>query len=138
MATKVVAVGECGLDTSSNQTERDIRRQLEYFKKQIILAIDKNLPLVIHCRGDDRTDELCLNTLAKLVSPTHRIHRHCFNGSVSHYTRWKSTFKNCKFGISPFLLKNKKYPEYRSLICEMNLQDLIMETDAPYIYPEGD
>ena len=99
MATKVVAVGECGLDTSSNQTERDIRRQLEYFKKQIILASDKNLPLVIHCRGDDRTDELCLNTLAQLVSPTHRIHRHCFNGSVDEVAEFTTRNAMELYGI---------------------------------------
>lgn len=62
--TKVVAVGECGLYSTDMKT--DINKQLEYFEKQIVLALKKSVPVVIHCRGDTRLDEQCLT--AWLVS----------------------------------------------------------------------
>ena len=48
---------------------------------------------------------------------------------------WKSAFPHCKFGISPFLILEDKYPDFRALVCEMDLKDLLIETDAPYLFP---
>lgn len=62
----------------------------------------------------------------------HHIHRHCFLGNIDMYRKWKSYFPNCKFGIYPFLLMEEKYPDIRSTVCNMDINDIIIETDAPY------
>ncbi|CAG2207161.1 tatD [Mytilus edulis] len=67
-ANRVVAVGECGLDNSGRKW--DVEKQIKFFEKQIVIAVKRDLPLVIHCRGDERTDEICLNTLVQLL-PKH-------------------------------------------------------------------
>jgi TatD DNase family protein len=90
--TKVVAVGECELESTDLKT--DINKQLEYFEKQIVLAVKKNLPLVIHCRGDKRLDEQCLNSLTCILPRDFKIHRHCFNGKPDTYNKWKVAFAN--------------------------------------------
>lgn len=131
-ATKCVAVGECGLDNSDGNT--DVNKQLKYLEKQLEIAKEVKLPVVIHCRGDTRTEENCLNCLTNILPKTHKIHRHCFNGDDSSYSKWKSAFPNCKFGISPFLIMNEKYPDLRAVVCSMKLEDIILETDAPYIH----
>ena len=113
------------------------KKQIEYFNKQLHLANRTKLPIVIHCRGDQRTDELCLNCVTNLLPSTHRIHRHCFNGNTAMYRAWKTAFPSCKFGISPFLLLDDKYPDFRALVCEMKLEDLLIESDAPYLHPSS-
>jgi TatD DNase family protein len=92
--TKVVAVGECGLYSTDMKT--DINKQLEYFEKQIVLALKKSVPVVIHCRGDTRLDEQCLNSLTRILPRDFKIHIHCFNGNPDTYNKWKAAFPNCK------------------------------------------
>ncbi|CAG2207189.1 tatD [Mytilus edulis] len=123
-ANRVVAVGECGLDNSGRKWD---------VEKQIVIAVKRDLPSVIHCRGDERTDEICLNTLVQLLPKHFKLHRHCINGDEIMYRKWKTSFPNCKFGISPFI---QKYPKYRSLVCNMKLIDIVLETEAPYLYSE--
>ncbi|CAC5414738.1 tatD [Mytilus coruscus] len=50
-STKTVAVGEIGLDDSTNPSRRDFERQIKYFRKQLYLATELNLTVVIHSRG---------------------------------------------------------------------------------------
>ncbi|CAC5356177.1 tatD [Mytilus coruscus] len=133
-ANRVVAVGECGLDNSGRKW--DVEKQIKFFKNQIVIAVKRDLPLVIHCRGDERTDEMCLNTLVRLLPKHFKLHRHCFNGDEVMYRKWKTSFPNCKFGISPFILNDQKYPKFRSLVCNMKLKDIVLETDAPYLHSE--
>ncbi|VDI07414.1 Hypothetical predicted protein [Mytilus galloprovincialis] len=57
--------------------------------------------------------------------------------STAEYRQCKAMFPNGKFGISPFLLMDNKYPGYRATVCEMKLEDLVLETDSPYLKPQG-
>ncbi|XP_063442890.1 putative deoxyribonuclease TATDN2 [Mytilus trossulus] len=138
-AKNVCAIGECGLD-AQQASERDISRQMEVLDSQLQLAKAKQLPVVIHCRGlsgEDSTDDRCLDVMRKVLEKDHRIHRHCFGGNIGMYRKWKSYFPNCKFGISPFLLMEEKYPDIRSTVCNMDINDIIIETDAPYLSNKG-
>ena len=51
-AKQVVGVGECGLDTSSPW--HTLYRQEETFRAQLEISRTTNLPVVIHCRGDEQ------------------------------------------------------------------------------------
>ena len=82
-------------------------------------------------------DNRCLKSLEKILDTNHHIHKHRFVGNFNSYQNWKRSFPNCKFGVSPFLLTEEKYPELRSTLCDIELNDLIIETDAPYIGKNG-
>ena len=64
---KVVAVGECGLDTDSDE-------EVELFKFNIQLAKETGLPLVVHCR----------NQFEKVfeVLDLDKVQMHCFTGNM--------------------------------------------------------
>ncbi|CAG2254367.1 tatD [Mytilus edulis] len=128
---------------------RETKRQMESWlsdlevlveAKKLQLAKVKQLPVVIHCRGlsgEDSTDDKCLGVMRKVLEKDRHIHRHCFGGNIGMYRKWKSYFPNCKFGISPFLLMEEKYPDIRSTVCNMDINDIIIETDAPYLSNKG-
>ncbi|OWF55565.1 deoxyribonuclease YabD [Mizuhopecten yessoensis] len=63
-----------------------------------------------------------------------KIHRHCFTGDVNEYQQWKSAFPNCKFGISPLIFRKREH--FKKLFQEVPLEDLLLESDAPYITRE--
>lgn len=76
---KVLAVGETGLDYARDKSEEQICMQKEWFRKFIELAIEKNKPLVIHCR--EAYDEM-IDILQgyKLTDCPGVIH--CFSGNL--------------------------------------------------------
>lgn len=134
-ARNMVAIGECGLDSTDKPSSRELQHQSSIFEAQLKVAKKRNLPVVIHCRGDQRIQSLCLDILCNNLSTDHAIHWHCFNSSLEDYKIKKLAFKNSKFGISPFLLMDNKYPDFRSTVCNMELSDILLETDSPYLSP---
>lgn len=121
---KVVAVGEIGLDYHYEKETRDI--QLEVFRRQIELANEYDLPVIVH---DREAHEDTLNILKEL-KPKGVVH--CFSGSVEMAKEiirlgmyiglgGAVTFKNA---VKPVEVA-KFVPEDR----------LLLETDAPYMTP---
>jgi Tat protein secretion system quality control protein TatD with DNase activity len=64
-AKRVVAVGECDLHHQHYTSKRDIELQAEVFENQLQLAKGKHIPVVIHCRGDEQLNDLCLFVMVK-------------------------------------------------------------------------
>ncbi|XP_063436457.1 uncharacterized metal-dependent hydrolase HI_0454-like [Mytilus trossulus] len=129
-----LAIGECGLDVS--QGEKDIREQVKVLRVQLELARDYKLPVVIHCRGKNITAR-CLDIMSEIMDRDHGVHWHCFSQDKTTYENIKRCFPNTKFGISPLLLMEDTYPQLRSQVCEMSLEDIILESDAPYLHPKN-
>lgn len=134
-ARRVVAIGVCGLDSTDRPSSIELQHPSSTFEAQLKVAKKRNLLVVIHCRGDQRIQSLCLDILSNNLSTDHSIHWHCFNSSLEEYKTKKLAFKNSKFGISPFLLKDNKYPDFRSTVCNMALSDLLLKTDSLYLSP---
>ncbi|XP_063447120.1 3'-5' ssDNA/RNA exonuclease TatD-like [Mytilus trossulus] len=129
-----LAIGECGLDVS--QGEKDMREQVKVLRVQLELARDYKLPVVIHCRGKNITAR-CLDIMSEILDRDHGVHWHCFSQDKRTYENIKRCFPNTKFGISPLLLMEDTYPQLRSQVCEMSLEDIILESDAPYLHPKN-
>lgn len=122
---KIVALGEIGLDYHCENYNRE--DQIKYFRKQINLAKELDMPIIIHSR--DATEDT-LNILREL-KPQKAV-MHCFSGSAETaceligmglYISFTGvlTFKNAKKAVSA---------------CEAIPMDrLMLETDCPYMAP---
>ena len=121
---KIVGIGEIGLDYYHN--DMNIERQKEYFIKQIELANKYDLPVVIHSRESiqDVYDILKEHKTKGVI--------HCFSGSLE----MAKLFIDLGFylGIGGVLtFKNSKLKE---VISELSLDNIVLETDSPYLAPE--
>lgn len=128
---RVVALGEIGLDYSSRNS-CDINIQQDVFRKQLKIAVEKNLPLVIHCRD---AHEDCIRILKEEIPYDYYIHRHCFTGEWDEAEIWLKTFTNLYLGITNLVT----YPSARSVhevARKVPLNRLLLETDAPYFVPK--
>ena len=120
---KVVGVGEIGLDYHYGIDDRD--KQIELFEKQLKIAEEVNLPVVIHSR--DATEDT-INTLKK-----YKVHgiMHCFSGSVE--TAKKYVSMGYLLGIGGVV--TFKNSNLYKVVEEVGLDNIVLETDAPYLAP---
>jgi TatD DNase family protein len=124
---KVVALGEMGLDYHWDKSPKDIQK--EVFKKQIQLAKEVKLPIIIHNR--EATSDI-VEILKEAGAAEVGGIMHCFSGSVE-------TAKEClemNFYISlggPVTFKNAKKP--KEVAEAIPLNRLLIETDCPYLAP---
>ncbi len=121
---RVVAIGEIGLDYHYDYTPKDM--QLEYFEKQILLAKELDLPVIVH---DREAHQDCVDMLLK-----HRPRgvMHCFSGSVE--TAKQLTDIGFYIGLGGSVtFKNAKKPA--EVATAVDLNRLLLETDCPYMTP---
>ncbi|MFA6216923.1 MAG: TatD family hydrolase [Candidatus Omnitrophota bacterium] len=124
---KVVAIGETGLDYFKNYSPME--KQQEVFLMMLELAKEKKLPVVIHCR---QAESDCIR-IVKEKMPLRAV-VHCFSGD-EHF------LKEClDLGFYVSFTANityKKAQNLRDVLKVVPLQRLMLETDAPYLSPEG-
>ncbi|KAK3786169.1 hypothetical protein RRG08_026885 [Elysia crispata] len=127
---KVVALGEIGLDYSGRfRLNADVQKKV--LITQLKLAIELDLPLVIHCRD---ADDDCLEILTQYVPRRHKIHLHCFTRDTATAQRWMDAFPNLFLGFTPVITyKSAWEPALTSKHIPMDR--LLLETDAPYFVP---
>ncbi|MFP7313603.1 TatD family hydrolase [Bacillus sp. FSL P4-0322] len=124
---KVVAIGEMGLDYYWDKSPKDVQK--EVFRRQIALAKEVKLPIVIHNR--DATEDVVTILKEEGAAEVGGI-MHCFTGSLE-------TAKACmemNFYISfggPVTFKNAKKP--KEVVKEIPSEKLLIETDCPYLTP---
>jgi TatD DNase family protein len=137
-SSKVVAIGECGLDyyhfPSGVSKEEVQTKQAELFKQHIQLAVELDLPLIIHCRE-------AYEDLLKILNdsrPTNKNLRgviHCFLGGREQAQQFLALGFYLSFtGIITF--KNANL-ELLSVVREAPLDRIMVETDAPYLAPQA-
>lgn len=121
-----VAVGEIGIDLYWDKTH--LSEQIEAFQTQISWALDKDLPIVIHCR--EAFDEI-FETLAAFKGDNIRGIFHCFTGNQEQ-AELAISF-GLKLGIGGVVtFKNGKLDTF---INRIPLDYIVLETDAPYLAP---
>ncbi len=124
---KVAAIGETGLDYYKNYSKAENQKVL--FKYLIKLAKDLNLPLVIHSR---KAQEDTLNIL-KSELPVKAV-VHCFSGDESFLKRCLDSGFLVSFTCN---ITYKKAQGLRDLVKSAPLESMMLETDAPFLPPEG-
>ncbi|XP_013068829.2 uncharacterized protein LOC106056566 [Biomphalaria glabrata] len=129
---KVVSLGEIGLDYSGTFSQ-NAETQKRVFRKQLLIALELKLPLVIHCRD---ADDDCLEILQELVPRDYRIHAHCFTRNMGVAERWLDAFPNLFIGLTP-LISYRSAVDACNTACHIPLDRLLLETDAPYFVPRS-
>ena len=121
---KVVAIGEIGLDYHYSKDNK--AKQIELFEKQLQIASAVDKPVIIHNR------EATSDILAVLKKYKVKGVIHCFNGSLETALEYlKLGFKLGINGVVTF--KNCKLKE---VLKQLSINDLVLETDSPYLTPE--
>ncbi len=140
---KVVAIGECGLDyyRIPPEVDRDalIVKQKEELHKQLSLADELNLPVVIHCR-DAHADQLAmLKEFTDAGKLTRKGVIHCFTGTLAEACAYHAIgFLTSFTGIITFPPRKSEGPisPLQSVVADCPLEMMILETDSPYLTPE--
>lgn len=121
---KVVAVGEIGLDYHYGR--ENCESQKKWFRKQLQLAKNLNLPVVIHSR--DATEDTI--KILKEINVGGVIH--CFSGSFETAREYVSM--GYKLGIGGVVtFKNSKLFD---VVKRIGVENIVLETDSPYLTPE--
>jgi TatD DNase family protein len=124
---KLIAIGETGLDFHYHYSTPE--NQLKVFKRQIAIARESELPLVIHSR---EAESRVLKTLEaeKFLAP---VVFHCYSGSREDADEiLKKGYYLSISGIVTF----KKAQLLQEIVKSTRLDKLFTETDSPYLSPE--
>ncbi|PLX99321.1 MAG: radical SAM protein [Desulfuromonas sp.] len=125
---KVVAIGETGLDFFRDNAPRPAQR--EAFRKQVRLARDLKLPLIIHDR--DAHDETVAILKDEKASDVGGV-LHCFSGNL----KMARACIDLGFYISfPGTLTYPKNDELRAIARALPIDVALVETDCPYLAPQ--
>lgn len=125
----VVAVGEVGLDFDIERADRG--RQEEALRLQLELAAERDLPVVLHCRG---AFEALLDVLDDLGPRRPRGVVHAWSRSPELARRFVDL--GYHFGLAG-TITNPKARRARACAAELPLDRLVVETDAPSIGLDG-
>ncbi|GFX47249.1 putative deoxyribonuclease TATDN2 [Trichonephila clavipes] len=129
--TKVRALGEIGLDYSNrNNCLKEI--QFKVFRRQLKIALNKELPVIIHCRD---AHEDGMKIIKEILPKNYTIHLHCFTDIWEWAEKWLSEFPNLYIGITNVVT----FPSAESIHevgKKIPLDRLLLETDAPYFVPK--
>ncbi len=121
------AVGEIGIDLYwSKEWEAE---QREAFRRQIELALEFNLPVAIHSR---EAWEAIIEELTPYATKGVCGVIHAFTGTIEHY-RALLELGDFVFGIGGVVTFKKS--SRASVVAEMSLSHIVLETDAPYLTP---
>lgn len=143
-----IAIGECGLDYSMLQSdsidsERIRQLQVQLFFMQAHLAQSLGFPLTIHCRSTRGKDQALFDAYADLLealatlktaSQLPRFVLHCVSGPMEYVASCLSLGGYVSFA------GNVTYPsakDIQSLVTRVPANRLLLETDAPFLSPQG-
>ena len=121
-----VAVGEIGIDLYWEK--KFLNEQKIVFEKQIEIALEYNLPIVIHCR---EAFEHIYQILLKFSNKNLQGVFHCFTGNEEQAR--KIIDLNFKLGIGGVVtFKNGGLDKF---LKKIDLKNIVLETDSPYLAP---
>ncbi len=140
----VVAVGEIGLDYYRDRTPRDLQKEI--LLRQLGLALELDLPVILHVRNRSEQDRSCMEDLlfiledwVKKAQPPFAERRqppgviHSFSGNLFESQRaLKAGFYIGITGPVTF----KKAVQLREVVKAADITKLLVETDGPYLAPQ--
>ena len=125
----VVGIGECGLDYYYTQDPELVTIQKRLFESQIRLALDLQLPLIIHCRE-------AFEDLFSILDNYPRIYNnfliHCFTGGTTELQEVHK--RGGRIGIGGIATYSSA-KDLQAAIVQASLSDIMLETDLPFLSP---
>lgn len=126
----IVGIGETGLDYFNNKLPKDIQKESLFNHAKLAKELD--LPLIIHSREINDTWQDTWDILKKAEYP--KAIFHCFTGNVQQAKEiWAHGYKT-SFAL---LITYPKNSQLKALFQECPLENLLIETDSPYLPPQG-
>jgi TatD DNase family protein len=123
---KFCAIGEIGIDLYWDHS--NLEKQLEAFRRQVTFAIVKGLPVVIHSRNS--FPEVFM-ALEEFIGSGVKGVFHAFSGSVKEAE--KAIGMGFKLGIGGIVtFKNSGLDK---VVKEIGAENIVLETDSPYLAP---
>lgn len=122
----IVAIGEIGIDMYWDTTFRT--EQMDAFAEQIGWALERDLPIIIHCRNG-------LNEVLHVFDRFERLPQgvfHSFGGTVDDVRRIRH-YGDFYFGINGVVTFKKS--QVPLVLPEIGLGRIVLETDSPYLAP---
>lgn len=131
---RVIAWGEIGLDYFYDHSPREVQQSV--FIRQMELAAEAKLPIVIHCRPSQAKQDAwddCLRLSREHFAPTGLGGiMHCFTGEREHAQA------SLELGFMISFAGNVSFPKalsIRAAAAEVPLDRMLIETDSPYLAP---
>jgi len=130
---KCIATGEIGLDYYYGYSGKD--EQQSVFKYFLSLALELNLPAIVHCRDKENADDAYRDSFSILKEFSENGGRfvvHCFTGTVA----WAEKFLDlgAYIGITG-IVTFPKAQNVRDVVNIVPIDRLLVETDTPYLAP---
>ncbi|MDH4319040.1 MAG: TatD family hydrolase [Desulfobulbaceae bacterium] len=126
-ANKIVAYGEIGLDYFRGRCPKDI--QLTHFERQLQLAKELSLPIIIH----DRDAHEDIMRLLKRYAPFQASGvMHCFSGDLNLA---RETMELGLYISIPGIVTFKKSEMLQEVAQNIPLERMLLETDGPFLAP---
>ena len=120
---RVVAIGEIGLDYYLEKEQKELQKEM--FRKQLDIAKELELPVVIHTRDaiQDTYDILSEYNLKGVI--------HCYSGSVDMAEKFIKLGYLLGIGGVVTFSNSKLY----QVVEKVGLSNIVLETDSPYLSP---
>ena len=128
---KVIGWGEIGLDYYYDHSPRDVQQRV--FRRQLELALQARLPVIIHTRdAEDDTIQILREAWFERGGSAFGGIIHCFTGTQKLADAAVAMSFHISFsGVVTF----KKADELRAVAASVPLDQLLVETDCPYLAP---
>lgn len=128
----LIAIGEMGFDFFSEDFKQFALKQEEIWNIQLELAIQNQLPIVVHCRKSNEK----LFEYKKQLKKVPAVLFHSFMGSFVEAQSLIKNDINCFFSFGKQIFNNNK--KVIQCVKELPIKYLLLETDAPYQFLKGE
>lgn len=125
---KILAIGEIGLDYHYDHSDRAVQRKV--FEQQLQIAIELNLPIVVHTREADEDTQAILKHYLPHMPKRGVIHSFTSGKALAEYCLSEGFCLGFN-GISTF----KPADNVREIIALTPVEQVLFETDAPFLTP---
>ena len=125
---KMVAVGEIGLDYHYNNSPPDIQRRV--FERQLQIAVDTDLPVVIHTRDADEDTKAILREFSPSLKRKGVVHSFTSSIELAEFVLKEGFYLGFN-GIITF----KKTENVQKVVMLTPIDRILFETDSPFLTP---
>ena len=125
---KIIGIGETGLDFYYNHSDKDIQKKI--FLEHISASLELNIPVIVHSRNAENDTYEILKSEKK--NSKLKVLLHCFTGS-SDFAK-KLVDIDCYISVSGIVTFDKS-SKLADTVSSIPIENLLVETDSPYLAP---